>query len=99
MKDASKIYTDFEYLNLEGLDLSKYEKMPLEKGWEALKKELLNRVKEGVVINDDVLDEIDAICVDTFLDKMERVKVRGKKVATIWNWIHKKFFEILKKTT
>lgn len=85
-KDASKIYTDFKYLNLEGLDLSKYEKMNPEKGWKELEKELLKRVKEGVKINDDVLDEIDVICADIFADKMEYIP---------WKEVNKKIEERL----
>lgn len=86
MKEASKIYTDFKYLNLEGFDLSRYEKMNPEKGWNELERELLKRVKKGVKINDDVLDEIDAICADIFADKMEYVH---------WEEVNKKIEERL----
>lgn len=86
MKDASKIYTNFEHIDLKGLDLSKYEKMNPEKGWKELEKELLRRVKDGVKINDNVLDEIDAICADIFANKMEYIP---------WEEVNKKIEERL----
>jgi hypothetical protein len=89
MKDASEIYKDFKYLNLKGLDLSKYEKMDSEKGWDALEKELLKRIKPGVKITDDVVDEIDSILLDVFHKKLRA------EPSKPWDEVNKKIEKLM----